>query len=508
MKNEERGLYDHGVTLDAKDFIAAAEAEYRASSDYLHAVPGGAGLPESYDRIDAATGTVEHVTRVAAPVGETYVPSSAERFAQRGTVGELTYQRETTPKYVLDERAQLNVKKERQLEEVLASPMPALDKANEVHQLLCDFYTNKLSLQPRRAESVAQLYSQVSLQLRVAGLREGTSSPSAAIESSALHSQLETRRRTPSTPHGRASLQPHPTGMSDAPSSSSPGSTGEEVLYSSMDDVPWLGALRQLYSHQKQCFVAPTALFLEHIMLTVSAVQVANRAAFQLATRLFLDSDQYEVLPTRTTYAAYFSICHVNDAMPFAVARMRDAVVHLCIPPDAGMATALLKGLNELGYIDESVALLARLSEVPMTTALLNVSLEAFVLSAQPEACFSLYESVKPARLKLNSETYTLLLLACEQSGQWSRVTPILADMQRRRVKGTAQTLNLLLKGLLKEQLNAYARQLYRTMQEKQVTVWPALETGVRLQVLKEGGPSPSGRQRTTQPSRSSHGVR
>ncbi|EPY22983.1 hypothetical protein STCU_07976 [Strigomonas culicis] len=248
-----------------------------------------------------------------------------------------------------------------------------------------------------------------------------------------------------------------------------------------MEDVPLLTDMRRLYAHSKTCFVAPTPLTVEHLMIALSSVTEADTAALQLANRLFLDCDRYVVLPTRTTYTAFVAICQRNDAMLTAVARLQDAVRQLHIPLDAPLLTALLKGLNESGYTQEALLVLGRTQYVPMTVPLFNAALETLLLSDDALACFSLFEAVVgPAELRPDAETYTLLLLACEQSGQWGRTREILGDMQRRRVKGSAQTLNLLLKGLLKERLTSYAAQLYGTMQRKKVPVWPEIDEAVR----------------------------
>lgn len=97
---------------------------------------------------------------------------------------------------------------------------------------------------------------------------------------------------------------------------------------------------------------------------------------------------------------------------------MRDAVLKLHISLDAAMTESLLTGLNELGYVEEAISLLARCEHIPMTTPLLNASLETLLLSQQPQACFAAFRAVaSQAQLSLNADTYTLLLLACEQSG-------------------------------------------------------------------------------------------
>lgn len=446
VKDEERGLHDHGVSPEAKDYIAKAEEEYRASFAYLHSNPGGASLPEVTTRFDAVTGEPIQVRRIAAPVGETFVPSDQERRAHRGQVGQLSLERETGKIYALNEDAQLNLRKERQLAELVASPMPPLEKVKEVAHTLQSFYSQSFALQPRTAETVMLLFSQVSLQLRLGG--RSSAEPPLPRAISAGNASYPSQRHL----------------------------AGGSVRWT----VPFLDDMRQLYSHQKGCFVAPTALTMEHLMVTVSAVTVPSRNLCHLAHRILLDCDRYVVLPTRSTYAAYFSICRVNDAMPLAVARLKDAVQDLGVSIDAAMAVEILKGLNEGGFVEEALALLARLERVPMTTPLLATSLEILLLSKQPLACFSTFDAMRSAKLRLSADIYTLLLLACEQSGQWGRVTFILADMQRRRIKGNTACLNLLLKGLRQERLNEYAQQLYKTMIAKKVEVWPALEVGLR----------------------------
>ncbi|CBZ26621.1 conserved hypothetical protein [Leishmania mexicana MHOM/GT/2001/U1103] len=431
IKNSERGLLDHGVTPDAISSIAEAEEEYRASSSYLHNRPGGAGMPESETHVDDVTGQQVTTTRIAAPFGETYVPSNRERFVEQQRVGELSRQRNLVDKpFMLDEHAQLNLRKERQLCELLASPMPQLAKAEEVaHFLLTGVYAQNLALQPRTCESVMLLYSHASFFRRLAARSSGADTPA-----------------VPRTPQ----------------------------------DVPFLDDMRRLYTHQKRCFISPTPLSLEHLMTTLSVITAPSTTAFHLANRLLLDADKFVLLPTRTTYTAYFTLCHVNNAMQFAMARYTDAVQALQLPVDAPMLTALLKGLNESGYVEEAVSLLSRMRHVAVSTPLLNASLETLLLSEQALSCFSLYDAMRESSVKPNAETYTLLLLACEKSQQWRRVTAILAEMQRRRVRGNEQTLNLLLKGLLHERLHSFAAQLYYMMLEKKVPLWPALELGVR----------------------------
>ncbi|KAF5221351.1 hypothetical protein ECC02_005593 [Trypanosoma cruzi] len=435
VRDEERGLYDHGVTPDARILMAEAEAQYKASADWLHAPPGGVAPPEL--RLDSDGGTV---SCIAAPFAEEYVPSHKERYAHRGHVGELSMQRAAAPKFLLDEHASLNLRKERQLCELMSSPMPSLQKAMELERLLHDFYLQRLALSSRNVEAIIALWAQCSVEERLAG-------------------------------------------SAQVPRLTSSSSAGENHVNSvaAVDAVPFLPAMKRLYFHARQTHVSPTPLVLECLMTTLAAVTSPDSSVFHFSNRLLLDADKYVVLPTRTTYAAFFTICSLHNAMSFAMARFKDAVVELHISVDATMATALLKGLCQNGLVEEALALLARIEHVPLDIQFLNASMEVLLLSAQPQACFSAFDAMQSCPVQPNSETYALLLLACERSGLWCRTTAILADMQKRRVKGDTKTLNLLLKGLLMERLHSYAKQLYGTMVKKHVEVWPALESQMRL---------------------------
>ncbi|CAJ16060.1 hypothetical protein, conserved [Trypanosoma brucei brucei TREU927] len=435
VKDEERGLYDHGVTPDARTLAAEAEAQYRASSEFLHAPAGGLPAPELHMEVDGTS-----VSCIAAPFGEEYVPSSKERFAHRGHVGDLSRQRTSDRKYLLDARSHLNIRKERQLSELLSAPMPLLQKSNEIQQmLLSDFYPQNLVVSSRNVEAVIALWAQCSLEQCIAG----------------LNSQRPENLLAPSA-----------------------DTTCHEV--DAVDSVPFLNHMKRLYFHSRQTHVAPTPLVLEYVMTALGNVTTADSRVFHLANRLLLDADKYVILPTRTTYAAFFTICSLHNAMPFALSRFKDAVVNLHVAVDATMASAILEGLVQNGLVEEAVLLLARLQHVPMDVQLLNTALEVLLLSKQPQSCFSAFEAVRHSGVEPTADTYTLLLLACERSGLWGNTTAILADMQMRRVKGDGRTLNLLLKGLLTERLHGYSRQLYETMVNKNVEVWPALESHMK----------------------------
>ncbi|RNF03176.1 hypothetical protein TraAM80_05910 [Trypanosoma rangeli] len=458
VKDEERGLYDHGLTPDARLLMAEAEAQYKASADYLHAPPGGLAPAELHLDADGET-----VSCIAAPFAEEYVPSHKERYAHRGHVGELSMQRVAEPKFLLNAHAELNLRKERQLCEVMSSPMPSLQKAGEVERLLYDFYLQQFAVSSRNVEAIIALWAQCSVEERLAG-----------------HAQVP--QLTSSTTAG--------------------GSRVDSVA--AVDAVPFLPAMKRLYFHARQTHVAPTPLVLECLMTTLAAASSPDSRVFHFSNRLLLDADKYVVLPTRTTYAAFFAICSLHNAMSFAVVRFKDAVVSLHVAVDATMATALLKGLCQNGLVEEALALLARIEHVPLDVQLLNATIEVLLLSPQPQACFSAFDATQSCSVRPNAETYSLLLLACERSGLWCRTTAILADMQRRRVKGDTKTLNLLLKGLLTERLHDYARQLYDTMVTKKVEVWPALESHMRLPGKHKSRRRPQQPSRPDSPARTS----
>lgn len=580
LRRGEEGVFERGVDAAAKRMIAEVEEEEQQKQQQQQ-------IDQSHHSFSYVPSREVNTGPVMASFGETYVPSSKERHALRGDVGHLAAQEMCLPRHTLaDPTAELNLKKSRQLDELLGCPMPALAKAEEVCALLPDFYTNQLALPPRSAELVMALLSQTSLQLRVRRVVPSSSlSPSSLLVLQHDSSNSDSLLTSPSLPrlsqrHDRArrtsqkrvnAIQTRETNVMEGvrranriderseteygdaaedaandddddvdditrrPFSSSNNTNASSMLRarshpsrkesrtranthtenssirkntssmhvaatahtgspftvdtSHMEGIPFLSAMRTLYAHQKVCFVAPTALTLEHMMIALASVTAKSTAVFHLAQRLLLDADKYVTLPTRTLYTAYFKICATNDAMSFAVARMRDAVLQLGISLDAGMATALLHGLNERGYAEEAVALLARVQHVPLTTPLLNAALETLLLSGQPRSCFSVLRAVDSASVLLNADSYALLLLACEQMGEWEGVTEILADMQRRRVKGNAQTLNLLLKGLLKQKLYSYAAQLHGTMRVKKVPVWSELDEHVaRLQGARDGG--------------------
>lgn len=294
----------------------------------------------------------------------------------------------------------------------------------------------------------------------------------------------------------------------------------EQVVASKVEvsDFPYLSEMQQLYTYEKQHAVAPTPHMMELLMISLATVPASaeedeerdrtamprrffeqkfpSSFAFHLAQRVLLDCDRYIVLPTPTLITAYIKICSIHNAMHYAVAQLRHLMKGLNIPMDADIATSLVKGLTLSGQVEEALAVLSRMQKIPVSIGLVHAAMETFLLSEDPLACFSLYHSCirggqlqdprrrgarrHAAYLQPTAETFTLLLLACEQSGQWGggRMNMISQEMKRFRVKGSTACLNLLLKGLLKEERLQTAAALMIRMKEKNVLVWPDLARG------------------------------
>lgn len=313
--------------------------------------------------------------------------------------------------------------------------------------------------------------------------------------------------------------------------------------WSAMSDgtTPYVEEMRELYTYEKQHAVAPTIHMMEILMIALSAIPAPSSTvedeleeveedepnaasslssssssvtlpslpkriqrrfleqkfpssfAFHLAQRILLDCDRYVVLPTSTLLTAYIKICSTHDAMHYAVAQLRHVMKGLNVALDADSASELLQGLTRSGQVEEALAVLARMAKVPVTIRFIHTAMETFLHSSDPLACFTVYHASfgahpsspdrrqrRMASLRPTSETFALLLLACEQSGEWGggRLNMITQEMKRFHVKGSTTCLNLLLKGLLKEERLDSAAALMTRMQEKEVLVWLDLARG------------------------------
>lgn len=281
---------------------------------------------------------------------------------------------------------------------------------------------------------------------------------------------------------------------------------GRNVLFKPLDVAPtddgandavaalpppfeYLDAMVTLWSHAARTFTAPSASMLELLMVAIRySSAVPNERLAHLATRLMIDADRWFILPSRITYTAYFDVCAVNAMMDVAMRRFVDAKEKLFITPSASMCRALIEGFTSNGMVPEAVAFMARIAEVPVDVHLMNASMEALLLSDEPLAVLSVYAAMTGSGVIPSADTFTLLLAVGERSSLWSLVAkPVLSDMQRLGVKGDALTLNLLLKGLLHEGLDQYARQLYLAMCSKAIQVWPQLENELSDSVVHRG---------------------
>jgi hypothetical protein len=452
-------VFERGLTSEARRVAAEAEEGYRLTSDSLNQRPGGLTGGEEVRRIDPNTGEDVVYRRYAAPFGETLVPSFHARFAVRGQVGQLANTTHSDSWELPESRALSNssLLAERRIQHVLDAPeLPLLEKVELLGTAVGEVFSKQLPLQPKIWTALFTVWGQA----HAAPLVDA-------------YSQKQSRLARPT--------------MSSLPSSkdsatttgfvtSSPGS-----LLMSTQSLKCLDWMKESYFHMRSGFTAPTAQIMEAMMGALALSGATDQPTVHLAHRILLDADRFVTLPTRTTYAAYFDICNRCELMHFAVKRFADAIDKLYIEPDAAMATALLRGLHENGLVEEAVAMLARMERIDADVQFLNASMETLLLSNDARAVLASYDAVITSNSTImpSSETFTLMLLACERLADWSPVRRILSEMQHHKVKGDAQCLNLLLKGLLLEKMNTFAHQLYLTMRLKKIDVWPAVEAAL-----------------------------
>jgi hypothetical protein len=270
-------------------------------------------------------------------------------------------------------------------------------------------------------------------------------------------------------------------------------------------DWPFYEHMLRLYHYGRGLHVEPSAAVIEQLMVTTATLTTAlgpTERMLHVAVRLMQDSDRYCVLPSRTTFAAFFDVCGANDLMDVAIRRFADAQDNLYLPPDSPMCASILTGLTRNNQIGEAVAFMARIQSVPVDVRLLNASLEALVLSPDPSSVFAAYSAAVEEQAVLpDTTTFTLLLTACQRMDQWDKSRFVLGEMQRLRIRGDEATLNLLLKGLMLANLTDYARILFGAMRERKVTIWPAMQEAAKVIGIDgsaPGGPSLVTRNHTT----------
>jgi hypothetical protein len=451
-------VLERGLTSEARRVAAEAEEGYRLTSDSLNQRPGGLTGGEEVRRIDPNTGEDVVYRRYAAPFGETLVPSFHARFAVRGQVGQLTNTTHSDSWELPENRALSNpsLLAERRIQHLLDAPeLPLLEKVELLGKAVGEVFSKQLPLQPKIWTALFTVWGQA----HAAPLVDAYSQKQSRLTSSTMSSLPQSQdKQTPGV------VTP------------SPGS-----LLMSTQSLKCLDWMKESYFHMRSGFTAPTAQVMEAMMGALALSGATDQPTVHLAHRILLDADRFVTLPTRTTYAAYFDICNRCELMHFAVKRFADAIDKLYIEPDAAMATALLRGLHENGLVEEAVAMLARMERIDADVQFLNVSMETLLLSNDARAVLASYDAVITSKNSIlpSSETFTLMLLACERLADWTPVRRILSEMQNHKVKGDAQCLNLLLKGLLLEKMNTFAHQLYLTMRLKRIDVWPAVEAAL-----------------------------
>lgn len=463
----QRGDHDleRGIDGEAKRVVAEAEREYRvAELAYSRPAGGFIEASEPYVEIDPSTGAEVRVRRLAVPFGETMVTSDKERFALRGHVGQLDVQHKSR----LDASASIPS----------ASVKNVLLQREQDIRSICE--------SQRDLSEKAELCGSILTELLLLGSGEEVKS---STEFLPLHRRTwEQMFHVWSLAHSQPLAETYLASQEAArhrllPSSSAPlpaNAAGEGKLQTvELQQQRYFEFMKRSYFHMRATFTAPSSQILEHFMVAIALQGADDKATLHLATRLLLDCDKFVTLPTRTTLAAYFDVCNRCQAMDLAVNRFADAIDRLQLEPDTGMATSLIRGLNQNGLVEEAVSMLARLQHVEMDVTLLNATMETLLLSQDPQAVFAAYSGValdRSSNVQPSSETFVLLLLACERLGDWSRTKQILSDVQRLGIRGSASLLNLLLKGLAHEKMSSYAEQLYLTMRLKGVDVWPSLE--------------------------------
>ena len=154
--------FDKGLDADALRFVAEAEEQYRISAEYaLQRAPGGTAAPEKVV-IEGDDGQQVEVRRIAAPFGETYVPSSKEAYAHRGKVGELSVLRDE--KWMIpDERRDASRSFEAELRRLVletGEPHRCEGKPEKCVRMMIIARERQLFLQPSTVEMVMQLWQQ------------------------------------------------------------------------------------------------------------------------------------------------------------------------------------------------------------------------------------------------------------------------------------------------------------------------------------------------------------
>ena len=448
-----------------------------------------------------------HQSVLLSPFGETMIPSD-KAGAYSGREAEYAYmtafKQHTAPTYAavaMSPVALASQRSERAMLDVTLSPMPIAAKRRVLGQLAAGAFEKGLMLRASSVETVIGFLAQTTKADRIAAVMAATALPPGSTA---------------------ASLS-----LGDAAEGLTPRQLRQAASQKALTITipnPSQSLITSLYFHLKGTHAAPTPLIIQSVMRVLhqavlalptsadgtvgssqieggadastphrlasdSPFQKRSREAYSLfntAHRLLLDCDKYHVLPTRTTLTHYFALCaHFGD-MDAAVRRLIDVQESLAISPNAAMFEAVLRGLVKCGLVDEAVGLLARITETQMTVQLLNASMEVLLLSADPQACHAAYSSIqnangqRSASVIPNADTFSLLLLSCEKMDDWSVAPKLLQHMQEYGVRGDANCLNLMLKGLLKNNLGAYASQLQQTMVYKNVQVWPALDEAVR----------------------------
>lgn len=493
---EEDGIDMSELMMDAVDDVAEDVSE---ATRVRHTAYKGVEVDLDEDGPEEDYEGVENGRVLPSVFGEVVVPSKATSYSFRGgsvTSGEHAYwsnKQLTAPAHA---NPSPNALASREVEQLLLDltskgsplllPNSADSRREEVQTLLGRVFEEKLSLQAKTVEGIFTLFSLISEQdKKWAAQTADQHNTSPAI--------------------GRL-----------GPSNSS--------IYTPNDFLinRHIGLLSKLYYHQKSTFTSPTPMTVEMFMKAIHQNTLSKGASvlddgmlgvarlgdgggsgvkrmwwYNQAHLLLKDCDKYVVLPTRGTYSAYFGLCAHYGDMSTALRRFIDSQEKMGLSSNPAMVAAIVSGLVSNGHNEEALRLIGRCSSVRMSIDLFNSILEALLLSRDATACFTAYDAICLGGGKSSAngaiqgrpfttygiipsaQTFSLLLLAMQKSGEWSGTTALLGQMQRAQIKGDATTLNLMLKGLLVNKLSSYANQLHRVMIKKGVSVWPDLDTAL-----------------------------
>lgn len=467
--------FDRGLPLESRQFIREVEDAHRAAQTSSR---GGGGIPA------AAASSDPQLPEVGPATVSLLRHDTSALFTNRlGTLALHDHRRPQSVNVTAGEdRRPIAARDEQclQLEARIASvvestSMPLLERGRLLADCLAEAVDKDLELRASTCDAMIGLWC-ASMDPQVPMPTETTA---AAIEQTLL---------LPSSSSGLERSN-HPTPLTATGVTQQGGG--------SLSDWPFYEHVVRLYYLMRGNFVSPLPSTVENVMLATSvqsALHGKSDRRFQLALLLLDDCDRHCVLPSRVALTSFIDVCAFNGHMEAAVRRIGDAKHVYFIAPDSQMCTAVLRGFARNNMIHEAVLFLSCLDAVPVDANFLNAALEPLSLSDEPQSAFAAYRAAceSSSLLRPTSETYRHLLVACQRMQHWEQTNFILAEMQRFRVRGSPETLNLLAKGLLIAGYRDYARVLFSAMRAKAIPLWPEVDEAAQTVLGAPRTPSDS----------------